>query len=144
MRYGVIFGLLVLALPALDAAARTGSGLWPVEIFDVMDGQRLVVFLHNEDIAASRPWQPSEGGPPLTIAEVLEHIKDWVVKDPRLTGAQVREIELKPIHEHEMEHRWYYLVQLHGTRNGRPKAFYAAVLFTGKIVPAMVEPASIK
>lgn len=146
MRYGVIFGVLAMAMAmtALGAAARPGSALWPVEIFDVMDGQRLVVFLHNEDIAASPVWQPTEGGPPLTIAETLGHVEDWIAKDPRLAGAEIREIELKPIHEHEMEHRWYYLVQLHGVQNGRSKAFYAAVLFTGKVVPAIAEPASIK
>ena len=144
MRYLSILTLLVIVLTTTLTPARAKAGLWPVEVFDVMDNQRIVVFLRDGDIAASPKWQPAEGGPPLTIAGALEHVRQWIAEDPRLMGAEIYEIELKPIHGHEQEHRWYYLMQLRAVKDGKRKAFYAAVLLNGKVVPAIAEPAAIK
>ena len=144
MRYfsliSLLFSLFVTGIPT----AFAGNEHWPVEIFDVMDNQKLVVFLANEDIAASPQWQPVQGGPPVSIAAALEHARSWIEQEPQLKGARVYEVELKPIHKHERENRWYYLLQLRTEKDGRPSAHYIAVLFTGKVVPAIAEPASIK
>jgi len=122
-----------------------GSDLWPEEIIDSMDGQRLVVFLPNADIAASPQWMPAEGvSPPLTIAEAIAHLTQWMTTDPRYQDDEIHEIKLTPIRHHEQEHRWYYLFQLRRPGDGARKAMYAAVLLNGKIVPAIVEPSSIK
>lgn len=144
MRYlllpGLFFGLIFSPLPP----AFAGDTQWPVEIYDVMDNQKLVVFLANDDIAASPPWQPAQGGPPVSIAAALEYASQWIEQDPRMKGARIHEIELKPIHEHENENRWYYLLQLRTGESGKRSAYYIAVLFNGKVVPAIVEPASYK
>jgi len=140
----LLLSLLIIVILPFIPAGQAGAGHWPVEIYDVMDNNKVVIFLRNEDITASPQWQPADGGPPLTIAATLEHVKSWIEKDEQLKGAEVYEIELKPIQQHEQEHRWYYLVQLHGLRDGKPGDYYIAVLFNGKIVPAVVEPASIK
>ncbi len=144
MRYPLLPILLAAGLSILSTASQAKAGLWPVEIFDVMDNQRLVVFLHDEDIEASPAWQPADGGPPLTIADVLEHTQAWIANDPRLSGAEVHEIELKPIHQHKQDHRWYYLVQLRTMHDGKSKTSYTAVLFNGKVVAAIAEPESYK
>ncbi len=144
MRYlsltSLIFCLFFTLLPAVHAA----DSHWPVEIYDVMDNQKLVIFLANEDIAESPQWQPAEGGPPVSIADALEYAHSWIEQEPQLKGAKVQEIELKPVHEHKRENRWYYLLQLRSETDGKTTANYIAILFNGKVVPAIVEPASIK
>jgi|GEM_PF-932907 len=134
---------LCLLLPLLYAA-RADAGQWPLEIFEVMDDKKIVVFLKDEEIAASPEWQPAEGAPPLSIGSVLKTVGDWVEKDPRLAGSQVQELALKPIHGHEKEHRWYYLVRLHGKQDPRKTTHYLIVLLSGKVTPAIVEPMAIK
>lgn len=127
------------------AGTGTASDLWPEEIIDSMDDQRLVLFLPNEDIAASPKWLPAEDTPPpLNIADAMAHLKEWMTGDPRYLGAEIHEIELKPIHKHEQEHRWYYLFQLRRTNGGKRKAIYAAVLLSGKVAPVIAEPEAIK
>jgi hypothetical protein len=127
------------------AGTETGADHWPEEIIDSMDGQRLVVFLPNSDIAASPQWVPADGAPPpLTIAAAVAHLKKWMTGEPRYRGVEIHEIKLTPIRHHEREHRWYYLFQLRQPDGGRRKAMYAAVLLNGKVVPAIAEPSSIK
>jgi hypothetical protein len=127
------------------AGTETGADHWPEEIIDSMDGQRLVVFLPNSDIAASPQWVPADGAPPpLTIAAAVAHLKKWMTGEPRYRGVEIHEIKLTPIRHHEREHRWYYLFQLRQRDGGRRKAMYAAVLLNGKVVPAIAEPSSIK
>jgi hypothetical protein len=147
MRYPLLPVLLAAGLAAMAAVSTPSmarTNLWPVEIFDVMDNQKLVLFLRNEDIVSSPSWQPTDGAPPLTIAEALQHIHAWIEKDPRLTGAKVHELELKPIHDHQQSNRWYYLLQLLTERDGKPVTSYAAVLMSGKVVAAIAEPSSFK
>lgn len=137
--------LAALALCAGITHAGTDTTLWPQEIIDTMDDQRLVVFLPNADIAASPEWLPEDGeAPPLTIAEAITHLKKWMAGGTRYRKAEIHEIELKPIHGHEHEHRWYYLFQLRRPTTGKRKSIYAAVLLNGKVVPVIAEPSSIK
>ncbi len=144
MRYLLIITLSVFVLPLLLPSARLQAGVLPVEIFDVMDDQKLVIFLQDEDIAASPQWNPAEGGPPFTIADALNHARQSIEKDPRLTQAEVYDIELKPIRDHKLKHRWYYLLHLRAMENGKPRNYFLAILLGGKVVPAIAEPASIK
>jgi len=142
MRYPLILGL-VFFLPSVTMTnAFALDRHWPAEIFEVMDNHRLVIFLDDEDIVKSPEWQPATSPPPLTIAEVLKIVSIWISRDSRLSTAWVHEIELKPIKHHE--NRWYYLLQLQSTNNGKIEENYIAVLFSGKVVPAIAEPAAIK
>ena len=75
------------------------------------------------------------------IASVISKVNQWVAQDIRLKGLTVHEIELKPIKQHK--NHWYYLVHLGETHHSK-KTSYVAVLFSGKVVPAMVKPVSIK
>ena len=59
MRYPLLPVFLAAGLSAMavfSTPSIAGSNLWPVEIFDVMDDQKLVLFLRNEDIVGSRAW----------------------------------------------------------------------------------------
>ena len=103
MRYLPLLSLLFSLFITPISTAFAGNEHWPVEIFDVMDNQKLVIFLANEDIVSSPQWRPVQGGPPVSIAAVLEYTRSWIEQEPRLKDASVYEIELKPIHEHESE-----------------------------------------
>jgi hypothetical protein len=141
--------LTAMALCACVSCAKVadaggGSDPWPEEIIDSMDDQRLVVFLPTQDIATSPQWLPADGAPPLNIAGAVEQLKKWMASDPRYRGAEIHEIELKPIHHHEHEHRWYYLFQLRHPHAGRHNVLYGAVLLNGKVIPVLAEPSPIK
>lgn len=137
--------ILILSLVVGSiSTAQAEAWHFPLEIFDVLDNHRLVTFLRSEDIAASPQWLPSDGAPPLTIAEVITQVAREIERNVRLRGAEIYEIELKPIHGHASENRWYYLLQLRTYRDHKPKAHYLAILMSGKVVPAIEEPASIK
>ena len=145
MRSFPLITLISSLLYMTSAWARTDVKHWPHEIIDAMDGQRLVLLLKDADIAASPAWRPAENAkPPMTIAEALNLLKAWMAEDQRYQGAQVHEIELKPIHEHEQEDRWYFLFQLRKREGERLKARYVAVMFNGTIVPVLAEPEPIK
>jgi len=131
-----------MLVPSLLWAHQAKSTAWPIEIFEVMDDSRIIIFIKDDDIATSPVWHPAEGGPPMSIAVLLTKVNKWIAEDPRLKGFGVHEIELKPINHHK-DH-WYYLVQLKPEKNGKKKPSYIAVLLNGKVVPAMVKPASIK
>lgn len=144
--YRIINTVLLLGLWGGTAlCAQAESRHFPLEIFDVLDDHRLVVFLHDDDIAESPQWFPGETAPRLTIAHAIERVKRHIAEhDARLRDAKLHEIELKPIHGHEKENRWYYLLQMRIPENHKPKAYYFAILFSGKVVPAIEEPMSVK
>ncbi len=145
MKYRFLPMLTAIALYTGVTCAGTGANLWPEEIIDSMDGRRLVLFLPNEDITASPQWLPADGAPPpLDIAGAMAQLKEWMAGDPRYRETEIHEIKLTPIRRHEKENRWYFLFQLRHSDGGKPKAIYAAVLLNGKVVPVIVEPASIK
>lgn len=138
-RYDLVLFALILLAPGLSWGQSKLS--WPLEIFDVMDNKQLVIFVRDEDIAKSPQWQPAKGGPAMGVATVINKVNQWVAQDIRLKGLTVHEIELKPIKRHK--NHWYYLVHL-GDSHHSKKTSYVAVLFSGKVVPAMVKPVSIK
>lgn len=144
MHYVLVRKLLYSALLTILFIGRVNAGQWPIEIFEVMDDKKIVIFVDDGDIASSPEWRPAEGGPPLTINGVLKHLNRWMAQYERLAGMRVLEIELKPIHGHEQEHRWYYVVKLGSSNGGEKRARYAVVLFNGKVVSGVVEPASVK
>lgn len=133
---------ITMLMPNLSWAKSKKASEWPIEIFEAMDNSKLVIFIKDKDIEVSPVWFPAKGGPPMGIAAVLNKVNKWVEEDPSLNGLGVSEIELKPINRHK--NHWYYLVQLKSLTDVKMKPSYVAVLFTGKVVPAMVEPASIK
>ena len=137
-RYRLSYCLISIILIAGNAYA----GKWPIEIFERMDGKKIVVFLQDKDISDSPEWKPYENSPQLTIEEALRHLRSWLDNQGKINMV-VKEIDLKRIHGHEMENRWYYLVQLHDA-NSKKETDYAAVLFNGKVAPAIAEPSSIK
>jgi hypothetical protein len=139
MRRAWLSTIILLAAVRIADAAE-----WPVEVFERMDDKRIVVFLAAKDIDASPAWSPSEGGPPLTLATVIEELKGHIRDNAELAGFNIHEIKLKAIPHHEVDRHWYYLVQLRKLVDSRPERQYAAILMNGKLVPAMREPSAVK
>ncbi len=141
-RFSLLVFFTSVVVPALSFAQAEKSATWPLEIFEVMDNSKLVIFIKDKDIEKSPSWSPAQGKPPLSIEKVLDSVKKWIAHNPDLNGLAVRGIKLKPINHHK--NHWYYIVQLKSISEINKKPGYIAVLLSGQVVPAMVEPASIK
>ena len=144
MRHPLLSGLLLLLISSTFNNVYAAGKHWPIEVFDVMDNQSLVIFLGNEDISKSPEWKPSSGEPPLTIAGVLKYAQTWMAKDASLAKAEIHEIELKHITDYEKQNHWYYLLQLKSVTDHKTTMNYIAVLFNGKVYPAIVKPSALK
>lgn len=129
---------------SVSAATDETSG-WPEQVFDDMDGTRLVVFMPSKDIINSPAWLPGElDSPPMTLGQAVSRLKAWLVSEGLGDDTEISSIELKPLKRHEKEHRWYYLFHLQPEGGESGKAMYAAVLFNGAVFPAIIEPGSLQ
>jgi hypothetical protein len=115
---------------------------FPVEIFEYVDDVRTVAFVNESDLEEDTRWKPFEGAPPLTIEEALEDVRGHMTSDTGLAGASVVEIELRKVPHHEQN--WHYMVKLEQQSEGRTRYRYLVVLMSGKVIPAMKEPESVK
>ena len=134
----------LMALVLLGVLRTADAANWPLEVFERMDDKRIVVFLTEEDIDSSPAWEPAEGSPPLTLAAVIQVLDTWIQASIDRAGLKIHEIKLKAIPHHELDHHWYYLVQLTKRIDAKTEREYAAILMDGKLVPAIREPASVK
>jgi len=115
---------------------------FPIEVFEYVDGARVVAFIEERDIDTSLHWTPFEGSPPLSIADALASIQKSLAADPGLADAAFTEIELKRIPHHEKH--WHYLVEMTTNTGGDRKYHYFVVLMNGKVIQAMVRPEPLK
>jgi len=115
---------------------------FPIEVFEYINNEKVVAFINEDDIDASTSWLPTEGAPPVTIANVVSTIQKYIKPDPKLTNATFSEIELKRIPRHEKH--WHYLVKMKTGTGGQAHYHYFVVLMNGKIIPALREPESFK
>ncbi len=115
---------------------------FPIEVFEYVDGEKVVAFINERDIDKSLHWVPFEGSPPLTLVDALKGIRKYMVSDPDLVDAALTEIELKRIPHHEKH--WHYLVKMKSEADGKSRSHYFVVLMNGKIILAMVEPEPLK
>lgn len=117
---------------------------FPLEIIENFDSTKVVIYANESDIGKAPSWSPSEGEPPLTIANLIINVQKWVAQDSNLTDAEILKIELKPIQHHDVKLHWYYLVQLRTQTDGQSKKHYLAAVMSGKILTAIKEPSSYK
>jgi hypothetical protein len=115
---------------------------FPIEIIEFMDNNRVAASINEADIDKSVDWVPFESAPPLSVAEVLKAIKDYLAERGEMTNAILDEVELKRIPHHEKH--WHYLVKLHAPDEDRQHSSYFFVLMTGKVIPGVKQPQSVK
>jgi hypothetical protein len=131
-----------LALSVLLLVASTQAYALSIELFEYVDGRKIVAFVDENDIGDSIQWHPFKESPPITIRKVTKSIQKYIASDKKLKNAELAEIELRPIPRHE-EH-WHYVVKLKTEANDEVHYQYYVVLMSGKIIPAIREPESIK
>lgn len=115
---------------------------FPIEISEYFDDVKVDVFINEEDLNQSKPWQPFESSPPLSMNQALMAIKDIEDSESVYSDAKVIGIELKPVPHHKSY--WHYLAKLKVMSEDGPESAYYVVLMNGKVIPAIKEPESIK
>ena len=127
--------LLVVITLGLQTAAHA---LQPrTEIIEQFDDLRMVAFVPTDDIASSPAWNADTGEPPLSVAQAIRAVRN-------LEGGQsgpVREIELRPLPDSPT--RWHYLVKTSNAAKTTGFDVYI-ILMNGKVIPAMIEPDSVR
>ncbi|MGD2075153.1 MAG: hypothetical protein PVI91_15090 [Gammaproteobacteria bacterium] len=131
-----------LVLPFVLSTATAHAYDFPIEVIEYIDQTRVVAFIKEEDIDKTLQWAPFQGPPPLTLADALEAVQEYMVANPELRDAVPTEIELKRIPQHEKH--WHYLVRMQSGGGGKPRAWFLIVLMDGNIIAGLREPEGIK
>ena len=131
------FCYLFMAIIAFSTNAYASQP--KIEIFEQFDALRMVAFISKKDINNSHQWGPVSGDLPLTIGGAMQAVKDFT-KNPDIYSS-IKEIELRPVPKHEKY--WHYLIKI---ANDDMKTKYSiyVVLMSGKVIPALIEPAGYK
>ncbi len=132
----VLVGLL------LSLSSGAFAFKFPIEMIEGVDGARIIVYFNEEDLEADVRWTPFEDEPPVSVGEALAAVRTHVVKNASLGDVTLRDIQLRRIPHHNND--WHYMVVLQSQREGKPVPHYYAVLMTGKVIPAILEPESYK
>jgi len=132
----------MLPLLLLLFSASTQAYEFPVEIIEFIDNAKIVASIDEGDIDESLYWQPFESPPPLSIAGALDAIRTHIASDPQAGRTELTGIELKQIPHHSRH--WHYLVKMRTEVEGKPQPRYFIVLMTGKVIPGLREPETVK
>lgn len=127
-----------IALVILFLSANAGA-LQPAttELIERFDGYRLVVFVAEQDIASSPTWKPEAGAPPLSIAEAIQAVRHFG-RDLDSSNI-IAEIDLRPVPNHDGY--WHYLIEVSDDEMSHKFSVFV-VFMSGKVVPAIIEPAA--
>jgi len=132
----VLVGLL------LSLSSGAFAFKFPIEMIEGVDGARVIVYINEEDIDTDVHWAPFEGEPPVSVGEALAAVRTHVEQNASFGDVTLRDIQLRRIPRHDND--WHYMVVLQSQRGGSPVLHYYAVLMTGKVIPAILEPESYK
>ncbi len=132
---------LSLALLSALFVGKAFAMQFPMELIETIDDSRIVAFIHEVDIAASKVWEPSQGSVPLSIDGALKAVLESFRSDED-KDLIMYEIKLKRIPHHGGH--WNYLVVMKSATNHRAAEQYYVVLMSGKVVAAIREPSSYK
>jgi len=119
----------------LTVAASASATPTSVELIEQFGNYRLVAFVEKSDIDTSPEWNPAADDPPLSIAEAIRIAVQR--SDDSVNVAAVREIDLRPLPNHDM--RWHYLIKFVDEARQTGFSFFV-VLMNGKVIPAAIEP----
>jgi hypothetical protein len=133
MRY-----LPLLVAIAVCLSSANAQPLEPrTEIIEQFDDLRMVAFVPTADITNSPAWDADTSEPPLSVAEAIRAVRDFAGS----SSGPVREIELRPVPGSTA--RWHYLVKAANAEKTTRYDLYV-ILMNGKVVPAMIEPESVR
>jgi len=135
LRWLLVFSVMV--------CANAQASQFPIQVIEQFDDVRIVAFINEDDVNDSAAWNPLEEAPPLSIASAIGAIKKHSAENASYPSAfSITEIELRQIPLHK--NRWHYLIKIRSNVDHEFKNTFYVVLMNGKIIPAIVEPRSIK
>jgi len=107
-----------------------------IEIIEQFDNLRMIAFISKEDVDTNPVWNPDLEEIPLTVFNAIKAVKKF-----NSDIHEVKEIEIRPFPHHEKQ--WHYLIKV---SNDKMKSKYSvyAVLMSGKVIPAIIEPQGYK
>lgn len=132
--------LLFIVSSTIGSAGAAGM-LVPLD--EVFEGNHLSLYLDPKELDALPKWNPGDKEPPLGVAEALTRFRAWLGENaPEYDDVEYEEIALKSVRRRDGSRFWHYLIRYNGVAKGyvihKPEQF-AAVLFDGKVVPAVLE-----
>ena len=132
----------VMTLLAGLASGNASAMVFPLEVIEYIDNNKVVAFINEADINKSPAWQPQDGAPPLALNDALKLVNQHAKADMHLNDVSLTDIELKKIPQHEKH--WHYLVEMNASANEKKQTYYFIGLMDGKIISGIREPQSIK
>lgn len=132
MRYTRLLFCVALGLSSISNAMESRT-----EIIEQFDDLKLVAFIPTADITNSPEWKPEVGEPPLSVGEAINAVR----KLDAGTDHPIREIELRPITNSPTH--WHYLVKTSNAKKTTRFDIYV-ILMNGRVIPAMIEPKSVR
>ncbi|HEB57623.1 MAG TPA: hypothetical protein ENJ01_00185 [Gammaproteobacteria bacterium] len=132
----MVFGVLLVLL-SMDAQALRPS----VEIIERFDDFRIVAFIDEADLADYPVWDPMQGEVPLSIGGAIQAVRAKH-NHMHLQNSIVREIELREIAGRR--NYWHYLIVTRDASRDDAQDEVYVVLMNGKVIPAIIEPESVK
>jgi hypothetical protein len=115
---------------------------FPIQVTEYVDDVRVVAYIDEQDMETETPWHPFEAAPPLSVEQALKAVAGQIASDEALAGARLAEIVLRRIPHHESY--WHYMVKLKTDAPTPHHTHYYLVLMSGKVIPALKRPPSIK
>jgi len=130
MKYYPWILLLGLVLSCNASALQSTTGL-----FEQFGDFRLVVYVEDQDIVSSPPWNPDSDALPLSVTEAIQALKDF---NRNLDSSNsIVEIDLRPVPNYE--EFWHYLIEVRDDDMSNNFSVFV-VLMSGKVIPAIIEP----
>jgi hypothetical protein len=137
-RLSLPIAALLLLFSCLAQAIET-----PIIAIEHLDQHDLVLYIDDQELDHTSAWDPADA-PPLAMSEAVAAVRAWAIKRyAQFDDFELHEIAIKHITSREHHKRWFYLVYLDALKDGqivRSRHAFAAVLFDGKVIPAVEKP----
>ncbi len=133
------FYRLIILILAISATSTYASQSY-VDLYERFDDIRVVAVIDIEDIDNSPVWNPGLNPVPLSVDGAIKSIQGFI-KKPDMLG-EIEKIEIRKIKNYPGH--WNYLFKVFKDDNSKHRYKMYAVLMSGKVVPAFIEPEAIK
>lgn len=133
-----ILAPMVLLLFSFEVLATE----FPIVIREYIDDIKIDAYINKTDLDSLEPWTPFESPPRLSVGGALMAVKNYIDADTRYADFSLVGIELKLLPQHERY--WHYIVKINTLLEDRREPGFFIVLMDGKVIPAIMQPDSIK
>jgi len=129
----VTFVILILATSAYASQSN-------VVIYEQFDDIKVVAVINEKDIENSPKWHPGSEPLPLSVDDAIKAMHDFI-SQPKVIGS-IEEIEIRTLKD--FPGYWHYLFKVAASEADSRRHEMYLVLMSGKVIPAFIEPESIK